>query len=451
MTVRSPPVSPSARSARKEYFSSATTPKASPQLPPPVTLSRVMSKERGELPVPVTRTRTRTSQRRKSDEKKDQSVPPEQTKHREKKKKEKTPTPREEILELSKGLSEIKSVLGGESGYPTIHQVVLGLDHRTRDDKQALKAVQDKLDLLGDRVASAITSSASAAAATAASNVGFESGAQQALAESNQKLVRAMEEVKARLAVDFPALASKIKEVRDIQDEVRKVAQEKEVVYSSIGASRPSDNNGSKNVDLQPVLDRLEELRKLCEAPAKAGPQEPDNMQTEHMEKILALIQADGNKQVLLSQQQAESVRYLNELNVWLESFVNNGVSQIQGLSTNIEQLCRNLGCDPLTVDGPNGQEDQAPSLLNDIRQLVFGMKARDQNFAALQAAVHSLLEVLSASQDQMGADSRAIAGMIDQQRRDQEMLFRTFTNGSCSRHGSKAAPEHYQSRRNLW
>jgi hypothetical protein len=45
-----------------------------------------------------------------------------------------------------------------------------------------------------------------------------------------------------------------------------------------------------------------------------------------------------------------------------------------------------------------------APNLLSDIRQLVTGMQARDQNFAALQAAVHSLLEVLSSSQAQMGA-----------------------------------------------
>ena len=43
-------------------------------------------------------------------------------------------------------------------------------------------------------------------------------------------------------------------------------------------------------------------------------------------------------------------------------------------------------------------------NLVNDIRQLVMGMQARDQNFAALQAAVHSLLEVLTASQNQKEA-----------------------------------------------
>lgn len=66
----------------------------------------------------------------------------------------------------------------------------------------------------------------------------------------------------------------------------------------------------------------------------------------------------------------------------------------------NIEQLCRALGCD----SRPPGEGSMAPNLLSDIRQLVTGMQARDQNFAALQAAVHSLLEVLSSSQAQMGA-----------------------------------------------
>jgi len=86
----------------------------------------------------------------------------------------------------------------------------------------------------------------------------------------------------------------------------------------------------------------------------------------------------------------------------WLETFVNNGTSQIQGLSVNIEQLCRALGCQPGAPGA--GFEGTSHNLLGDIRQLVTGMQARDRNFAALQAAVHGLLEVLSSSQAQMGA-----------------------------------------------
>lgn len=103
-------------------------------------------------------------------------------------------------------------------------------------------------------------------------------------------------------------------------------------------------------------------------------------------------------------------MRYLNELNTvccphshhnfslifslqWLEAFVNNGTSQIQGIAMNVDRLCKELG-----------QDDSQQSLVTDIRQLISGMKARDQNFAALQAAVHSLLEVLTSTQTQRGA-----------------------------------------------
>jgi len=50
---------------------------------------------------------------------------------------------------------------------------------------------------------------------------------------------------------------------------------------------------------------------------------------------------------------------------------------------------------------------------ITDIRQLVLGMQARDQNFASLQTAVHGLLDVLSASHAQKGTDSQVIAGLI--------------------------------------
>ncbi|PPR07712.1 hypothetical protein CVT26_003735, partial [Gymnopilus dilepis] len=146
----------------------------------------------------------------------------------------------------------------------------------------------------------------------------------------------------------------------------------------------------------------------------------------QHLTKILNLVQEDSNKQTLLAQQQADSVRYLNELNSWLEAFVQNGTSQIQSISANVDRLCTELGLgsppgppgglDPSSKDGGNTNTNTNANvnLVNDIRQLVMGMQARDQNFAALQAAVHSLLEVLTASQNQKEAE---ISGEIKGER----------------------------------
>ena len=78
----------------------------------------------------------------------------------------------------------------------------------------------------------------------------------------------------------------------------------------------------------------------------------------------------------------------------------------MQGLAANVDQLCKVLGCNTQQPSGaPRPPEESgSPTLLTDIRQLVLGMQARDQNFASLQTAVHGLLDVLSASHAQKGA-----------------------------------------------
>jgi len=125
---------------------------------------------------------------------------------------------------------------------------------------------------------------------------------------------------------------------------------------------------------------------------------------------------------------------------------VNNGTSQIQGLATNVEQLCMDLGC---TAQPPGAlRPPDAPNLLNDIRQLAHGMQMRDQNLAELHASVNGLLEVISAETRQGSGVPPAppseqcsltyshqgiqvIAGMLERQRLDHERLLRTFTNGT--------------------
>lgn len=99
---------------------------------------------------------------------------------------------------------------------------------------------------------------------------------------------------------------------------------------------------------------------------------------------------------------------------------MNNGTSQIQGLATNIDQLCKELGCNTQHQQQsgvPRPPEDGSsgpPTLLTDIRQLVLGMQARDQNFASLQTAVHGLLDVLSASHVQKGAGMCVRVGLFE-------------------------------------
>ena len=82
---------------------------------------------------------------------------------------------------------------------------------------------------------------------------------------------------------------------------------------------------------------------------------------------------------------------------------MNNGTSQILGLTSNIDQLCKELGCNTHQQSGIE-EDGGGPTLSTDIHQLLLGMQARDQNFASLQTAVHGLLDVLSASHAEKGA-----------------------------------------------
>ncbi|KAF6760319.1 hypothetical protein DFP72DRAFT_102701 [Ephemerocybe angulata] len=117
--------------------------------------------------------------------------------------------------------------------------------------------------------------------------------------------------------------------------------------------------------------------------------------------------------------QQADSVRYLNELNTWLEAFVNSGSSHIQGLAASVDMLCADLG----------GTGAGAATLLGDVRQLVLGMKARDQSMASLQAAVNDLVVSVGSEMGRVGGDSNALAQMIETQKREQESMLKVFTD----------------------
>ncbi|KJA27876.1 hypothetical protein HYPSUDRAFT_62913 [Hypholoma sublateritium FD-334 SS-4] len=315
---------------------------------------------------------------------------------------------KEEFRKLSKDVGDIKGTLGGASGQPTVHDMVLALEHHARGEKKALRNIQDTLSTLGDRVASAGAKNA-------------EQSNPAELSENNEKVMELLKEVKDRLASDFPALANKLEDLKTAQKRDGALGR------SDLKNAPPSSNEqGSvSTADLQPVLDKLEEMRTLLDA--KSGKTERNL--TDNTEKLMNLMQEDSNRQTLLSQQQADSVRYLNELNTWLEAFVNNGTSQIQGISSNLDRLCRELGFHEITSDPHQPQPGAQLNVVNDIRQLVAGMKARDQNFTALQAAVHSLLEVLTASENQKGIDPQTIGGLMDQQRHNQEVLLRAFTD----------------------
>ncbi|KAK0212899.1 hypothetical protein DFS33DRAFT_1377350 [Desarmillaria ectypa] len=123
---------------------------------------------------------------------------------------------------------------------------------------------------------------------------------------------------------------------------------------------------------------------------------------------IQELLQEEANQRALQGQQQADSVRYLNELNSWLESFVTNGASQIQAVHGAVKQIRHVLGCD---VEG-----DQEPGslfkLMQDIRTCTTTLQISIDNLAGF-----------TNSRNSFTPDS--VAELLTRQNQDHENFFR--------------------------
>ena len=112
-----------------------------------------------------------------------------------------------DLTKISKDINEVKGVLGGSNGYPTVHQMVVGLERRVQGDEQTLRAIQDSLNSLEDRV------------------------------------------------------VGKLTQIADIQEKEKETQEHELAANHSIGQT-PS--NSEKTAEMETVLAKLEEIRNLC-------------------------------------------------------------------------------------------------------------------------------------------------------------------------------------------
>ncbi|KAF8919910.1 hypothetical protein CPB85DRAFT_1429389 [Mucidula mucida] len=129
------------------------------------------------------------------------------------------------------------------------------------------------------------------------------------------------------------------------------------------------------------------------------------------MLQITTMLKGEVEQRNSLSQQQTDSVRYLNELNTWLESFVNNGASQIQFMHGSVEQIRHTLGCEPTEV----GQGPTVVALLHEVKGSIDELRG-------------SIGEALSINRPMAGLTSEQVVDLIARQNQHQETLFRGLT-----------------------
>jgi leucyl aminopeptidase len=180
---------------------------------------------------------------------------------------------RQDLTKISKDLSKVKGVLGGTNGYPTVHQMVVGLERRVQVDGQTLRAIQDSLSSLGDRIAG--VSAVQERRIRKQDREEKQDLKQQFVqAEGTKDVLRLLENIQSQFSSVIPSIVGKLSQISDTQEqekENQKQQQLEQVAYRNVGQT-PSDTE--KAAEMETVLAKLEEIRNLCSIQAQAdGPE----------------------------------------------------------------------------------------------------------------------------------------------------------------------------------
>ncbi|KAJ7346568.1 hypothetical protein DFH08DRAFT_1080588 [Mycena albidolilacea] len=187
-----------------------------------------------------------------------------------------------------------------------------------------------------------------------------------------------------------------------IQDQLRQPAR---LEFDSTAVTNGlRDINERLRSDLPYIMKLLAQIQSCrsdteTETPSKST-EAPPGCVMEKLNQILELLKEENLQRSVQTHQQADSVRYLNELNSWLEAFVSGGTAQIQVIATGVDKLCQQSDC---LRDG----------------------QATHQT-AMLEASIKNLAALISSESQSFTAQS--IARLIEQQRQEQEGLLRALT-----------------------
>ncbi|KAK2464306.1 hypothetical protein APHAL10511_003763 [Amanita phalloides] len=306
----------------------------------------------------------------------------------------------DEIQRLPK---ELSCIVGNSrtDNAPSIQQMVTKVDRKMESTADVLGVIEDKLTSLTDDYQK---------------QAGVESTRDKNAADA----LRAIDGIRVQIKSDFPAVLARLAQIQEVQKRNEKIKNDRPPL-----AERNKDP--PPVVDLSTVLSKLDAMialqRKATTPVGRAGGKASCTDVSgkdikDDLAKVFSLLEDNNQQRALHTQQQADSVRYLTELNTWLEAFVNHGTSQIESVAANVEQLCKILGSPDQGVDG-TGQT----SLLQDLRGLVSNAQTQ-QSSAELQNSINGLLAVMNNSRlSELGS----IAGVVERYRQDQVNLLKTM------------------------
>ncbi|OSD07108.1 hypothetical protein PYCCODRAFT_796250 [Trametes coccinea BRFM310] len=228
------------------------------------------------------------------------------------------------------------------------------------------------------------------------------------------------------------ALGGKLDEVQTvIKEDLSRLQGLLEGLQSHVGAA--GQTGSIANIpDATELHAKLDNLLRLCQARDGEGASS-GQIPASQLAEVVSLLKDAEEQRVTQMEQQTDSIRYLNELNTWLEAFVKHGTSQIEGVAAGVQQLCKELGPVEELQDVSSGEEGKpSGNLLSEIRRFLAQHSEREQSAANLSASVNGL--VAAVQEDlQRNAEARnvltteSVTGLIDRQRQDQERLLKSL------------------------
>ncbi|KAG1839045.1 hypothetical protein DFJ58DRAFT_813212 [Suillus subalutaceus] len=273
-----------------------------------------------------------------------------------------------------------------------------------------------------------------------------QQGSSSTVQLQGNSIMKILDVMQTQLKLSLPRVLEKLDAIHDNQEREMSTSRAS-ITMNNLGPpfSTPTPSaegsTPSLNVDLSDIYVKLDELALLYKtrntplSPTVGSPREnaetPEKLAHEllddKLKAVLDYLNADEEQKKVQLAQQADSVRYLNELNSWLDAFVNQGTTQIQAVATGVEQICNQLGIS-------TSEELRSTNLSGQVQQLLEAARSQVYNEDDLRSTVHELIQVVQehlthGDEQRKALVTDSVMEIINRQRADQEQMLRALSS----------------------
>ncbi|KAG1765332.1 hypothetical protein EDD22DRAFT_408652 [Suillus occidentalis] len=273
-----------------------------------------------------------------------------------------------------------------------------------------------------------------------------QQGSSSTVQLQGNSIMKILDVMQMQLKSSLPRVLEKLDAIHDNQEREMSTPHAS-VTMNNLGHSlstATSPTGGSKsclNVDLSDIYTKLDEIAsfyKTGNTPlsstiggtpknAETSEQLAHKVLDDKLKAVLDYLNADEEQKKVQLEQQADSVRYLNELNSWLDAFVNKGTTQIQAVATGVEQICKQLGIS-------TSEELSSTNLSGQVQRLLEAAQSQAHNEDNLRSTVHELIRVVQehlthGDEQRNSLVTDSVMEIINRQRVDQEQMLRALSS----------------------